>query len=42
MVTRHIHRAKQGFALVCACAVVLAILLPTRYAVTMQGVYIVL
>lgn len=39
---RHIHRAKQGFALVCACAVVLAILLPTRYAVTMQGVYIVL
>jgi two-component system sensor histidine kinase ChiS len=39
---RHLNRSKQGFALVCACASVLAMLLPTRYVVTIQGVYIVL
>ncbi|MGY4795702.1 hybrid sensor histidine kinase/response regulator [Lysinibacillus fusiformis] len=39
---RHLNRTKQGFALICACASVLAMLLPTRYVVTIQGVYIVL
>ena len=39
---RHLNRSKQGFALICACASVLAMLLPTRYVVTIQGVYIVL
>ncbi len=39
---RHFHRYQQGFALVCACAAVLAIVLPTRYVVSIQSVYIVI
>ncbi|WP_155591062.1 ATP-binding protein [Lysinibacillus cavernae] len=39
---RQLNRYKMGFAFVCACASLLAIILPTRYLVTMQGIYIVI
>lgn len=39
---RHLKRYQHGFALVCACAALMTFMIPTRYLITLQFVYIII